>query len=120
MFRDDKQRAAVCNRILELARLPPGWVNGEATKTIVRWRTSSPHSSGERVMIALAWTVWNGDMIAERRLALAEVIDHLDNERLADVGMLLLAIAGGAKSIDRWLVETAPAPADDDGAEVIQ
>ena len=58
-----------------------------------------PLSSGERVVLQVAWAFWNG----AEQATLADVVYRLDGGNLRAVAMLMLAVARGANAIDEWI-----------------
>jgi len=60
-----------------------------------------PLSSGERIMLMVAWAFWNG---AEQS-KLADVIHRLDETNLHAISTLMLALAHGAEHVDAWITE---------------
>ena len=57
-------------------------------------------SSGERIVLFVAWSVWNG----EGNATIGDVIHRLDEHNLRAIGTLMLAMATDSSSaIDRWL-----------------
>jgi hypothetical protein len=62
-----------------------------------------PLSHGEKVMLFIAWALWNG----EGNVTLNEVVNTLDGGNLELVGGLLVAISGGSTAIEGWLEQYA-------------
>jgi ATPase subunit of ABC transporter with duplicated ATPase domains len=60
-----------------------------------------PLSHGEKVMLFIAWALWNG----EGNVTLDEVLNTLDGRNLELVGGLLVALAGGSTALEGWLQE---------------
>ena len=101
MFRNDEQLAAVCQALCALAGLPSLWTPAgpsERAKELLRTE-GGPLSHGEKVMLYLAWSFWNG----KGGLTVAELVDTLDRSNLAAVGQLLQAHAEGPEALDAWL-----------------
>ena len=108
MFRNDAQLARVCELLCARVGKPGMWqvlspTSGEATDTACDFKAGNPWSHGERLMFDVAWAVWNQSVSPD----FGELINVLDSERLALLGRLLIAIAGGSAAIDRWLAEEA-------------
>ena len=101
MVRDDKQLAAVC--IAVCRRIPEDvelWTLDGPAELAKRWRKRSPLSSGERVLLLVAWALWNN---STPRILFADVVHSLSGDNLAFLGGLLVALAGGSEAIDGWL-----------------
>lgn len=92
MFRDERQRNAVCRAILPRG-LERVW--SEHGPTLASLPDCTPE---ERAMILLAYALWNG----AGGLRVAELVS-LDAERLALVGSLFQALSEGHDAIDAWL-----------------
>lgn len=101
LFRNDQQRAAVCETLCAKVGLTSFWTKdgpSEKAKQLFR-QHGGGMSTGEWIMFRAAWTVWNGD----GKVLLADVIERLDNSNLETIGTLLVALAQGG--IDGWLEE---------------
>ncbi len=101
MFRDDEQLAAVCQTLCARVGLPSLWTNtgpSERAKELIQ-AEGGPLSHGEKVMVFLAWSFWNG----KGGLTVAELVDTLDRNNLLAVGQLLQAHAEGPEALDAWL-----------------
>lgn len=59
-------------------------------------------SSGERAVVLIAWSLWNG----QGHVTVADALHRLDGTSLAMLGKLLVAVASGDSAIDAWLAET--------------
>lgn len=102
LFRNDQQRAAVCEALCAKAGLVALWTTNdgpsEKAKQLLT-ENGRPMSTGERIMFLAAWAIWNG----EGTVLLADVIERLDDSNLETVGTLLVALAQGG--IESWLEE---------------
>jgi hypothetical protein len=58
-------------------------------------------SSGERLVLLVAWSLWNGCS----HVTVGEVFFNLDSTSLAMLGKLMIAGARGSEAIDEWLAE---------------
>jgi hypothetical protein len=58
-------------------------------------------SSGERMVILIAWSLWNG----QGHVTVADALHRLDGLTLAMLGKLMVAGARGSEAIDAWLAE---------------
>lgn len=109
-WRDDAQRAAVCSTLLALVGLGGLWRHdfgypGPTRRAHALLEAGgAPLSSGERVMLRLAWDVWNG----AGRAVLGETLAVLSPRLLEKVGRLLMACAQGPDQIDAWIQEVMP------------
>lgn len=103
MFRDDQQRAAVCQVLCGRVGRQSLWTPTGPTPPAEELLQAGggPLSHGEKVMLFIAWALWNG----EGNLTLSEVINTLDGGNLELVGGLLVAMSGGSKAIEGWLQE---------------
>ena len=100
MFRDDRQLAAVCQALCGLVRLPTLWTaTGPTDRAEGLKQGGGPLSHGEKVMLFVAWAVWNG----QGGLTFGEVINTLDGANLEAVGELLVALGEGSTAIEGWL-----------------
>lgn len=100
MFRDDRQRAAVCRAVCEQAGLHLWTDDGptERGKALLP-QEGGPMSTGERIMFLAAWALWNG----HGTVLLADVVDRLDEPNIECLGSLLVALAHGSDAVDEWL-----------------
>jgi hypothetical protein len=62
-------------------------------------QAGGPLSHGEKVMLFVAWALWNG----QGGLTFGEVINTLDRGNLEAVGELLVALGEGSTAIEGWL-----------------
>lgn len=102
-MRDDRQLALVCKALLERVRLGDLWAADGPTATAVGIleRGGGPMSSGEVLMLRLAFDLWNG----EGHLELGRALQVLDGGNLRALGSLLLVLAEGDNdAIDVWLL----------------
>lgn len=104
MFRSDDQLARVCGALCALVGLGSLWtIEGPSPRAIALLESDGgPLSSGERIMVLAAWNIWNDS----GKVSLGDAIHRLDDRSLAVLGALLVAVAGGANGIDRWLALT--------------
>jgi hypothetical protein len=101
VFRNDEQLAAVCRTLCARVGLKSFWTDAgpsERAKELLRAQ-GGPLSHGEKVMVFLAWSFWNGN----GGLTVAELVDTLDRENLSAVGQLLQAHVEGPDALDAWL-----------------
>lgn len=103
MFRDDFQKSAVCQALCARAGRPSLWTPSGPSRVAEEFLEAGggPLSHGEKVMLFVAWAVWNG----EGDLTLDELVNTLDGKNLELVGSLLVALSGGSAAIDAWLDE---------------
>ena len=104
MFRSDAQLARVCRAFCGRARLGRLWTEDGPTDEAmaVLENDGGALSSGERIVVLIAWSLWNG----QGRVTVADVLHRLDSTSLVMLGKLLLAVAAGGSTIDAWLAET--------------
>lgn len=102
MFRTDQQINAACTVLLERAHMRGFWTGASPTEKTHGFaeKDGGPMSSGERVMLLVAYAMWNGT----GGLELAALM-KLDDENLEAVASLLGAIADGrnAGAVDEWI-----------------
>jgi hypothetical protein len=102
-FESALQRARTCRALLALVGAASRWTpSGPAPDARVAPARSS-EADAQRIL-ALCWALWEGSST----LSVNELL-RLDPVRLAAVGELLVALAGGARSIDEWLARWEPA-----------
>ena len=101
MFRSEAQLARVCQALCADVGLARLWTEDGPSDEAVELRDAGggPLSSGERIMVLAAWDVWNSHGATN----LGDVMHRLDGHRLATLGSLLLAVAGGMYAVDEWL-----------------
>jgi hypothetical protein len=102
MFRDDTQRAAVCNALLRHFGKPPLFTPERPTAEALRMRDEGcPWSSGERAFFRLAWTLWNDS----NQVPFMDVVGNLDKRSCDALGGFIVALGDGSEAIDAWLGE---------------
>ena len=101
LFKNDKQRAAVCFALCAKVGLKNFWTEDgpSARAKELLHQDGGTMSSGERIMFLTAWAVWNG----HGKVLFADVIERLDDSNLETVGNLLVAFAN--ESIAEWIEE---------------
>jgi hypothetical protein len=104
VFRSDAQLARVCRAFCARARLGRLWTEAGPTDEAMALLQSDggPLSSGERMVILIAWSLWNG----QGHVTVADALHRLDGMSLAMLGKLMVAGARGSEAIDAWLAET--------------
>lgn len=102
----EDQLVRICNVLLASVSKGARWSDGSPTAKALSLRDSSggPLSSEERVMLLLAWAVWDGG----GGLKVADLIASLDPRRLELVGSLLIAVSKGQAALDAWLEANEP------------
>jgi hypothetical protein len=75
-------------------------------------------SSSERALVLLAWVLWKTPL-DPTKLKVSDMIGNLDNENLALVGSLFLAMSQGPDGVDHWIdaYRSRPAGGSLDDAE---
>ena len=103
MFRSDAQLAWVCRSLCDVVGLAGMWTPAGPTEEAIALLGSDggPLSSGERIVLLSAWSVWNGD----GKVTLGDIVHRLDGKNLRAIGTLLVAVASGAHTIDEWLAK---------------
>lgn len=107
MFRDDKQRAKVCQRLVEIAgRIEVMWDEREGPTSMAIFAKNGGLgvSKGEQLMIQAAWDFWNGS----GHMKLAEAFHTLDSFNLTALGELLTAASRQSFAVDEWLEKYGP------------
>lgn len=105
MLRNDEQLARVCQSLCGRIGLPSLWTEDGPSvqaKELLRDQ-GGPLSHGEKVIVFLAWSFWNG----KGGLTVAELVDTLDRDNLSAVGQLLEAYAEGLDAVNAWLEDQA-------------
>ena len=103
MFSSDEQLARVCRAVCSRARLAELWTSDGPTvqATDLLERDGGPLSSGERMVLLVAWSIWNGS----GQVTVGDVLRQLDGVSLTMLGKLMLAAGQGGGAIDAWIVE---------------
>ena len=103
MFSSELQRARVCRAFCARARLAELWTDeGPTTEaTALVERDGGALSSGERMVILIAWSLWSGCS----HVSLGEVFCNLDSTSLTMLGKLMIAGARGSEAVEAWLAE---------------
>jgi hypothetical protein len=104
VFGSDEQLARACRALCALVGLGSLWtIDRPSPRAMALLEADGgPLSSGERIVVLTAWNIWNGS----GNTSLGDAIHRLDDRSLAALGSLLVAVAGGAGEIDRWLALT--------------
>ena len=115
MFRNDRQISAVAQALLARVNHPGWWTpDGPAPEACDLVEAGAGElSAGERALLHLAFTLWNGWEGGRMRELLS-----LDAGNLAAVGDLLTAISLGPEAVDTWLDEHRPPPQAGEQMEV--
>lgn len=109
MFQNVRQQGTVCAVLTQRLRGGPFWsAKGDAeyvprpTKA-ARTALKSGMSTGEILMLRVAWAVWNSG-IPNAKVDFGAMLDTLDHRNLAMIGNLLVALsAHGSRAIDAWI-----------------
>ena len=103
MFRNDAQICACARVLLRSVRQEKLWTETGSTEEAIKLlHTRGGYlSSGERLMLFVAFDFWNGQGNAE----FPKLINVLDSNKLRLVCTLAVVVAEGATAIDRWLIE---------------
>jgi hypothetical protein len=104
MFTSEQQRSEVCRTLLEAVYRGDLWDHTGPTDAALDLLEADggPLSSGERVMLKIAFDVWNGGGNA----TMSGAFYTLDQSRRTVVADLMLALDDG-RQIDDWLARYA-------------
>ncbi len=96
-----KRLSKVCLALLGRVRLARLWTEKGPTQEARELldQNGGPLSSGERVVLLVAWALWNG----AGNLTVAELVERLFGSHLAAIGTLLVSMSHGRDGIDDWL-----------------
>jgi hypothetical protein len=102
VFESEAQRARVCRVLCERARLGGMWTGEGPTEeaVLLLQRDGGPLSSGERIVLLVAFAVWSG----EGKVLLDDVVCRLDQRNLHAIGTLMAAVANGGCAIEQWIL----------------
>ena len=99
-FANDRQIAACCIALCKSVRMEDAWtLDGPTELGCAINEGKTGHSSGEILIVRVAFGLWNGG----DRATFGRVCNVLDDTRLRMVGSLLVAIVDGPKAVDAWL-----------------
>ncbi len=104
MFRSDSQLARACCALCRQAGIERMWTPDGPTDeaAAVLEAGGGPLSSGERVVLRVAWAFWN----SAEQATVADVVYRLDSRNLRATATLMLAVARGPHAIDEWITTT--------------
>lgn len=104
MFKNDQQICACIRVLLHSARLEQLWTaTGPTDEALALLRDKGGYlSSGERLMLFVAFDFWNGQGNAE----FGKLINVLDADKLGLVCSLAIAVAEGEEAVAFWLERT--------------
>jgi hypothetical protein len=106
MFRDDTQRAKVCNALTFWIRGRGLWqVDPPAPLREAQTLLRTGISSSEATVLRFAWSCWNNSSHAKFD---GRDLHGLDDERMRLVGSLFVAMASGERAISAWLDARQP------------
>lgn len=99
MFSSQKQqcRAIIC--LLQSLGLGHIWTDEGPSRLACEWLEGNPLSSGEDLMLRIAFDFWNG----MGKASFAKVVKVLDNRRTQDVADLLRAVTLGGDAVEAWI-----------------
>lgn len=107
MFRDDAQACRALGALLAtLPTLRSFWTaSGPTPQALALLEANGgPLSSGERVLLLSAFSLWSG----AGGLLLADVIARLDGAPLEALCSLIVAMKRGAADVDTWIAAYSP------------
>jgi hypothetical protein len=101
MFENDGQRCEAILVLLASLRLERLWtMKGPTDEACELLEQRGGYlSSGERLLLFVAFDMWNGDGHAD----FGRLLYSLDGERQTMVGLFLIAMAQGSHAIDQWI-----------------
>ncbi len=101
MFRSEGQLARACRALCAQVGLRSLWTSeGPSERAVeILEANGGPLSSGERIVVLAAWSIWNGSGNA----TLGDAVHRLDDRNLVALGSLMIAVASGARAIDGWI-----------------
>jgi hypothetical protein len=102
-WRDQHQRARVCQVLCDMAGLPGVWRSSGPSSAAISMLDQDGQGleAGPRCLVLAAWAIWNGS----GRMRFAELLPALSENELQSVGGLLLEIPNGPEAIDAWISE---------------
>lgn len=99
MFASDQQRSLAI-RVLLPRTLQKLWTEHGPTEEAVDYVLhGSPLSSGEKIMLAVAFDFWNGQGDAR----FSDVANRLDSRNTHAVASLMIAVVRGSLHVDEWI-----------------
>ena len=104
MFSSETQLSRVCRAFCARGRLTELWTDEGPTVQArdLAERGGGPLSSGERLLLLVAWSLWT----ACSHVTVGEVLYNLDSTSLTMLGKLMIAAGqGGGEAIEAWLAD---------------
>ena len=99
MFSNEHQKALTI-RLLLSPYLEHFWTeNGPTEQASDYLDNGAPLSSGEMIMLRVAFDFWNGNGGAK----FADVANRLDSRNTALVASLMAAVASGSHAVNQWI-----------------
>jgi len=100
MFRDDQQRAAVCNAFLQHFGKPALFhASGPKPEALEYSRSGYPGSSKEADFFRLAWSLWS----SESDIGFMDLVGGLDERSLTFLGEFVAALGRPSSELDAWV-----------------
>jgi hypothetical protein len=111
-FRTEVQLASVCKILTARAGRVGLWTDHGPTPGAqeLLGKNGGPLSSSERALVLLAWVLWKTPN-DPTKLKVSDIVGNLDDENLALVGSLFLAMSQGPNGVDRWIDANRIGPA---------
>lgn len=103
-FRDERQRARVCQILCERVGIAGAFTAHEGPTILARRilrHDQHLYNRAQVVMVLLAWALWDGS----GELGVPVLIYTLDREHMQAVASVLLEIGNGPRSLDEWISE---------------
>lgn len=102
MFKTEKQQCEAIRCLLASLNLHRFWTLKGPTRQACVDLEGSPLSSGEQVMLRVAFDFWNG---AGKVMLYRDLMGTLDSTRLFKIATLMLAANAGGDAVDEWIVK---------------
>lgn len=100
MWKNDEQACRAIRRLLEGARLERLWTaTGPTNEAVKSLKDGGYLSSGEKLMLRIAFDFWN----AHGQANFARMLEVLDRDRMRAVCTLAVALCEGPAAIEEWI-----------------
>lgn len=101
MFRNDAQKCQAILALLQPSGMDQYWTETGPSEIAVSLleRNGGGHSSGQALMLKVAFDIWNG----EGKATLGDILGKLDEINLGMLSTLMSAANVSAEDVDRWI-----------------